>query len=98
VFALPPAGGLVSATAAATHAPLAVLQTGVAPEHCIVFEDAPLGIEGARRAGMKAVALTTTLPAEAFAEYTNLIAIAPDFKRLALPDLQRAHQEARQDA
>ena len=28
--------------------------------HCIVFEDAPLGIEAARRAGMRAVALTTT--------------------------------------
>jgi beta-phosphoglucomutase-like phosphatase (HAD superfamily) len=32
---------------------------GVAPEHCIVFEDAPLGIEAARRAGMRAVAVTT---------------------------------------
>lgn len=32
---------------------------GVAPEHCIVFEDAPLGIEAARRAGMRAVAVCT---------------------------------------
>ena len=30
---------------------------GVAPEHCIVFEDAPLGIEAAGRAGMRAVAV-----------------------------------------
>ncbi len=33
---------------------------GVAPAHCIVFEDAPLGIEAARRAGMRAVAVCTT--------------------------------------
>jgi len=33
---------------------------GVAPDHCVVFEDAPLGIEAARRAGMRAVAVCTT--------------------------------------
>lgn len=32
----------------------------VAPEHCVVFEDAPLGIEAARRAGMRAVAVCST--------------------------------------
>ncbi len=30
---------------------------GVKPAHCVVFEDAPLGIEAARRAGMGAVAV-----------------------------------------
>ena len=54
-----------------------------APRDCVVFEDAPLGIEAARRAGMPAVALTTTLPAEAFAPFDPLIAVVPDF--LALP-------------
>ena len=32
---------------------------GVSPAHCIVFEDAPLGIEAARRAGMRAVGICT---------------------------------------
>nr|WP_315428861.1 HAD family phosphatase [uncultured Albidiferax sp.] len=35
-------------------------RVGIAPEHCIVFEDAPFGIEAARRAGMRAVGICTT--------------------------------------
>ena len=34
------------------------------------------------RAGMRAVVLTTTLPAEAFAEFDNVIAIVNDFTQL----------------
>jgi HAD superfamily hydrolase (TIGR01509 family) len=37
----------------------------VAPERCIVVEDAVAGIEAARRAGMKCIAVTTTNPAQA---------------------------------
>lgn len=55
---------------------------GVQPEHCIVFEDAPLGVEAARRAGMRCVVLTTTLPASAFTGFDNVIAIVRDFSEL----------------
>lgn len=55
---------------------------GVAPADCIVFEDAPNGVEAARRAGMRAVAVLTMLPAEAFAGFDNIIASVTDFAAL----------------
>ena len=38
----------------------AARRIGVAPAECIVFEDAPFGIEAARRAGMRAVAICSS--------------------------------------
>lgn len=37
---------------------------GVRPDECIVVENAPLGIQSARRAGMYCIAITTSLPKE----------------------------------
>lgn len=55
---------------------------GVSPEHVVVFEDAPLGIEAARRAGMRAVAMLTMLKAEDFAGFDNVIAAIPHYDAL----------------
>jgi sugar-phosphatase len=51
---------------------MAAQSLGVAPEDCVVVEDAPAGVEAARSAGMNVIALTTThrieeLPADAHA-------------------------------
>jgi beta-phosphoglucomutase family hydrolase len=43
---------------------LAARRLGVAPERCLVIEDAPGGIEAACRAGMRSLAVTTTRPRE----------------------------------
>lgn len=43
---------------------LAARRLGAPPARCIVFEDAPAGIEAGRAAGMRVIAVTTTHPAE----------------------------------
>lgn len=45
----------------------AARRIGIPPAACVVFEDAPFGIEAARRAGMRAVAVCTSHTAEQLA-------------------------------
>jgi beta-phosphoglucomutase family hydrolase len=52
---------------------------GVTQGGCIVFEDAPKGVETARNAGMKAVVITTAHPAEDFAQYDNALMFISDY-------------------
>ncbi|CAG1018482.1 phosphoglycolate phosphatase [Burkholderiaceae bacterium] len=68
----------------------AARRLGVPPAECVVFEDAPLGIEAARRAGMPAVALTTTLPAAEFTAHDNIVAVAADLTTIDLDTLERS--------
>jgi beta-phosphoglucomutase-like phosphatase (HAD superfamily) len=54
---------------------------GVSPRDCIVFEDSPFGIEAARRAGMRAVAICTSHDPDALAG-AHVVAQARDYHQL----------------
>lgn len=56
---------------------------GVDPADCIVFEDAPKGVEAAANAGMKAVAITTMHTPDEFKQYNNIIAFTKDYGTLS---------------
>ena len=51
----------------------------VSPENCIVFEDAPKGVEAAQNAGMDCVVLTTMHEKEEFSQYKNVIGFIEDY-------------------
>jgi beta-phosphoglucomutase-like phosphatase (HAD superfamily) len=60
----------------------AARRIGVAPAHCIVFEDAPFGIEAARRGGMRAVAICSSHTAAELAG-PHVMAAVHDYNELA---------------
>ena len=53
---------------------------GTAPADCLVFEDSPAGITSARSAGMKAIALQTTYPADQLQAAHAIIGSLADVK------------------
>jgi beta-phosphoglucomutase-like phosphatase (HAD superfamily) len=57
-----------------------------APGACVVFEDAPVGIEAARRAGMRVVGVATTCHAETL-QAAGAQVVVPDFTRLLWEDV-----------
>ena len=52
----------------------------VSPQNCIVFEDAPKGVEAAQNAGMDCVVLTTMHEKEEFSQYKNVIDFIEDYR------------------
>jgi beta-phosphoglucomutase family hydrolase len=63
---------------------------GVDAANCLVFEDAPKGVEAAQNAGMSAVVLTTMHEKEEFAVYNNIIRYTKDYTHLSPAGLVQA--------
>ena len=61
---------------------LAAQRLGIPADKCLVFEDTPAGLEAADRAGMRAIALTTTYPAERLQNHASVLRVVPDFEGL----------------
>jgi len=57
------------------------------PEECLVIEDAPHGIEAARRAGMRSIGIATTFPRELLKAATQVV---DSFAEINLPQLALA--------
>ncbi len=62
-------------------------QLGMPAKNCIVFEDAPKGVEAAKNAGMRCVVLTTMHTREEFGAYDNIDGFISDYHDLQLAKL-----------
>jgi beta-phosphoglucomutase-like phosphatase (HAD superfamily) len=60
---------------------------GVAPPGCLVFEDAPKGVEAAFNAGMRCVVLTTMHDRDEFRDYPNIVHFVGDYTDASLEAL-----------
>ena len=60
---------------------------GVKPSECVVFEDAPKGVEAAENANMPCIVLTTMHDKEDFATYKNVIGFVKDYNDPVLAQL-----------
>ena len=57
-------------------------QLKISPEDCLVFEDAPKGVESAMNAGMETIVITLMHEKEEFSQYPNINGYIKDFREL----------------
>jgi len=57
---------------------------GIDNKDCLVFEDAPKGVEAAQNAGMDCVVINSLHPPQEFEKYKNVILFAKDFEEVKL--------------
>ncbi|HXB07484.1 MAG TPA: HAD family phosphatase [Puia sp.] len=66
---------------------LAAKLLNIPPANCLVFEDAPKGVEAAMRANMPCIALTTMHESEEFQRYPNVLRYIADYTDPSLEQL-----------
>lgn len=66
---------------------LAAADLDLAPEECVVFEDAFTGIQAATAAGMRVIGIASTNPAEALKDKVH--AVIPDFAGLTIEQFKQ---------
>jgi len=65
----------------------------LAPAKCVAFEDSFVGIESAKRASMKCVAIASTFPAEELRSQTQADLVVKNFEELSLARLRALFKE-----
>lgn len=70
----------------------AATKIGRHPADCVVFEDAMVGLQAARAAGSRAVAVATTHPASSFAGQADLV--VDTLQEITVPSLRRLWEPA----
>jgi HAD superfamily hydrolase (TIGR01509 family) len=68
---------------------MAAAKLGVEPRACAVFEDSFVGIEAAKRAGMKCVAISSTFSAEDIRRETHADLIVPNFEGVSIQTVRQ---------
>lgn len=56
----------------------------VSPKDCLVFEDAPKGVDAAQKAGIDSFVLTTMHPKGDFESYQNVVGFGKDYTSISL--------------
>ena len=72
---------------------LSAANVGVEPKHSIVFEDAFFGFEAAKRAGMKAIGITTVNSREEIMNSEGVVEAHEDFRGLDPGEIVRKYTE-----
>jgi len=65
----------------------------LAPAKCVAFEDSFVGIESAKRASMKCVAIASTFPADELRSQTQADLVVKNFEELSLARLRELFKE-----